>query len=164
MKGIPSGTAAAAYIAEGVRRSRFPAIEFRDGQPGRVACLVGSRWPVWMIVELVRELNGDPAEALKLIRKPAALVRMALAYADAAALARGEVDPAQALNAGRIRVRGDLSVLVAAQQMLELRRPADPHGVPLNTTLGEVYAELGLTALSREARLRAAATRARHPR
>jgi tetratricopeptide (TPR) repeat protein len=53
---------------------------------------------------------------------------------------------------------------VAAQQMLELRRPADPHGVPLNTTLGEVYAELGLTALSREARLRAAATRARHPR
>jgi hypothetical protein len=53
---------------------------------------------------------------------------------------------------------------VAAQQMLELRRAADPQGVPLNTALGEVYAELGLTALSREARLRAAATRARHPR
>jgi tetratricopeptide (TPR) repeat protein len=53
---------------------------------------------------------------------------------------------------------------VAAQQMLELRRGADPQGVPLNTALGEVYAELGLTALSREARLRAAATRARHPR
>ena len=83
MKGIPSGTAAAGYIAEGVRRSRFPAIEFRDGQPGRVAYLVGSRWPVWMIVELVRELDGDLTEAVKLIRKPAALVRMALAYADA---------------------------------------------------------------------------------
>jgi predicted Zn-dependent protease len=53
---------------------------------------------------------------------------------------------------------------VAAQQMLELRRATDPQGVPLNTALGEVYAELGLTALSREARLRAAATRARHPR
>jgi tetratricopeptide (TPR) repeat protein len=53
---------------------------------------------------------------------------------------------------------------VAAQQMLELRRGADPQGVPLNTALGEVYAELGLIALSREARLRAAATRARHPR
>ncbi len=53
---------------------------------------------------------------------------------------------------------------VAAQQMLELRRGADPQGVPLNTALGEVYAELGLTALSKEARLRAAATRARHPR
>ncbi|HXD00231.1 MAG TPA: hypothetical protein VN048_12895 [Verrucomicrobiae bacterium] len=83
MKGIPSGTAAAAYIAEGVRRSRFSAIEFRDGQPGRVAYLAGSRWPVWMIVELVRELDGNLAEAMKLIRKPAALVRMALAYADA---------------------------------------------------------------------------------
>jgi hypothetical protein len=53
---------------------------------------------------------------------------------------------------------------VAAQQMLELRRAADPQGVPLNTALGEVYAELGLLALSKEARLRAAATRARHPR
>lgn len=53
---------------------------------------------------------------------------------------------------------------VAAQQMLELRRAADPQGVPLNIALGEVYSELGLTALSREARLRAAATRARHPR
>jgi hypothetical protein len=53
---------------------------------------------------------------------------------------------------------------VAAQQMLERRRAADPHGVPLNTALGEVYAQLGLTALSREARLRAAATRARHPK
>ena len=83
LKGIPSGTAAAAYIAEGVRRSRFPAIEFRDGQPGRVAYLVGSRWPIWMIVELVRELDGNLGAAVKLIRKPAALVRMALAYADA---------------------------------------------------------------------------------
>jgi hypothetical protein len=83
MKGIASGTAAAGYIAEGVRRSRFPAIEFRDGQPGRVAYLAGSRWPIWMIVELVRELDGDSDQAIKLIRKPAALVRMALGYADA---------------------------------------------------------------------------------
>ncbi len=83
MKGIPSATAAAGYIAEGVRRSRFPALEFRDGQPGRVAYLVGSRWPVWLIVELVREFEGDLARSVKLIRKPAALVRMALAYADA---------------------------------------------------------------------------------
>jgi hypothetical protein len=83
MKGIPSGTAAAAYIIEGVRRSRFPAIEFRDGQPGRVAYLTGSRWPVWMIVEEVRESGDDLAKTAKFIRKPAALVRMALAYADA---------------------------------------------------------------------------------
>ncbi len=98
MKGIPSGTAAAAYIAEGVRRSRFPAIEFRDGQPGRVAYLVGSRWPVWMIVELVRELDGNVNEAVKLIRKPAALVRIALTYADTY---RQEIKDSETLAAGR---------------------------------------------------------------
>ena len=83
LKGIPSGTAAAAYIAEGVRRSRFPAIEFRDGQPGRVAYLVGTRWPVWLIVELAAELKGDVKAAVRYIRKPAALIHLALAYAEA---------------------------------------------------------------------------------
>jgi tetratricopeptide (TPR) repeat protein len=53
--------------------------------------------------------------------------------------------------------------LNAAQQMLELRRVADPDGVPVNTALGHVYARLGLTTLADEARGRAAATRARHP-
>lgn len=83
MKGIPAGTAAAAYISEGVRRSQFPAVEFRNGSPGRVAYLVGSRWPVWMIVQRVQELNGDLETAAAQIRKPAALVKMAQAYADA---------------------------------------------------------------------------------
>jgi hypothetical protein len=83
MKGIPAGTAAAAYISEGVRRSQFPAVEFRNGSPGRVAYLAGSRWPVWMIVHLAKELKGDPEAAAAEIRKPAALVKMALAYADA---------------------------------------------------------------------------------
>ena len=83
MKGLPAGTAAAAYIAEGVRRSQFPAVEFRNGSPGRVAYLVGSRWPVWMIIQLVRELDGDSERAATEIRKPVALVKMALAYADA---------------------------------------------------------------------------------
>jgi hypothetical protein len=83
LKGIPAGTAAAAYISEGVRRSQFPAVEFRNGSPGRVAYLAGSRWPVWMIVQLAKELNGDLEAAAAEIRKPAALVKMALAYADA---------------------------------------------------------------------------------
>ena len=41
-----------------------------------------------------------------------------LGYADAAAMARGELDPADALAAGRIRVRGDLAALVAGQDVL----------------------------------------------
>jgi putative sterol carrier protein len=69
---------------------------------------------------------SSDAEAGDLGEDDAADVTIALSYADAAALARGEVDPAQALNAGRIRVRGDLSVLVAAQQMLDAARAALP--------------------------------------
>jgi tetratricopeptide (TPR) repeat protein len=51
----------------------------------------------------------------------------------------------------------------AAQQMLELRRAADPDGVPINTALACVYAKLGLATLADEARGRVAAARARHP-
>jgi predicted Zn-dependent protease len=58
-----------------------------------------------------------------------------------------------ALKAGR---------LTAAQQMLELRRTADPDGVPLNETLASVYTQLGLPALAEQAHSRAASTRARH--
>ncbi len=48
--------------------------------------------------------------------------------------------------------------LIAAQQMLELRRGFDPDGVPLNLSLANVYDRLGLTTLSREARSRAERT------
>jgi hypothetical protein len=49
-----------------------------------------------------------------------------------------------------------------AQQMLELRRSADPYGVPVNAALAAVYAKLGLSGLADQARSRAALTRARH--
>jgi SCP-2 sterol transfer family len=48
----------------------------------------------------------------------AAAVTMLLGYDDALAMARGELEPADALAAGRIRVRGDLAALVAAQSVL----------------------------------------------
>jgi hypothetical protein len=41
-----------------------------------------------------------------------------LGYAEAVAMARGELDPADALAAGRVRVRGDLAALVAGQDVL----------------------------------------------
>jgi hypothetical protein len=47
-----------------------------------------------------------------------AKVTIVLTYADAAAIARGELDPAAALAAGRVRIRGELAVLVAGQAML----------------------------------------------
>jgi uncharacterized protein (DUF433 family) len=89
---------AAAYVREGIRRSRFPAVDFRDGAPGRVAYLTGTRWPVWMIVDLVRELGGDTAAAARHLRKPEPLVRMALAYA---AAYPAEIEACLALHAER---------------------------------------------------------------
>jgi hypothetical protein len=51
-------------------------------------------------------------------------VTIVLSYEDAVAMSKGELAPAEALNTGRIRVRGDLSVLVAAQAMLDAARSA----------------------------------------
>ena len=45
-------------------------------------------------------------------------VTVSLSYDDAAALSRGQLDPAEALGAGKVRVRGDLSVLVAGHTLL----------------------------------------------
>jgi hypothetical protein len=53
--------------------------------------------------------------------------------------------------------------LPLAQHMLEIRRSADPYGVPVNTALAAVYGRLGLPSLADQARSRAALTRARYP-
>ena len=45
-------------------------------------------------------------------------VTIVVGYADALAIARGELDPADALATGRVRVRGELAVLVAGQSVL----------------------------------------------
>jgi hypothetical protein len=50
----------------------------------------------------------------------------------------------------------------AAQQELETRRRHDPVGVPLNRTLAEIYAKLGLPAQSAEAAARARTTSEAH--
>jgi hypothetical protein len=54
----------------------------------------------------------DPDEALP------SNVTIVLHYDDALAMAAGELDPADALAAGRVRVRGELAVLVAGQSVL----------------------------------------------
>jgi putative sterol carrier protein len=64
---------------------------------------------------------------------PLPTVTIAVSYADAASLSRGELTPAEALNAGRIRVRGDLSALVAGQELLVAARSATA-GLAASTT------------------------------
>jgi hypothetical protein len=51
-------------------------------------------------------------------REERAIATIALGYADALALALGRLNPADALAAGRVRVRGDLAALVAGQEVL----------------------------------------------
>jgi len=57
-------------------------------------------------------LTLDPTSSLP------ADVTIVVAYADALAIARGELDAADALATGRVRVRGELAVLVAGQSVL----------------------------------------------
>jgi hypothetical protein len=59
-------------------------------------------------------------------------VTIVLSYEDAAAMSKGELTPAEALNAGRVRVRGDLSALAAGQQLLASARSLA--GAPPPTT------------------------------
>lgn len=49
---------------------------------------------------------------------PPVEVTVSVQFDDALALAQGELDPARLLAAGRVRVRGDLSVLVRGQELL----------------------------------------------
>jgi hypothetical protein len=64
---------------------------------------------------------------------PSPDVTIVVAYEDAAAMARGELSPADALTAGRIRVRGDLSALGATQRMLNDVRSGSAGSIPATT-------------------------------
>jgi hypothetical protein len=66
-------------------------------------------------------------------RDPGPTVTIALDYADAAALSQGGLTPAEALNAGRIRVRGDLAALAASQQVLDGARSGAEGKLPPTT-------------------------------
>lgn len=72
-------------------------------------------------LEVAEEAPDDPAPDDP--APAAADVTVFLGYADAAALSVGELGPAEAIATGRIRVRGDLSVLVAVQGALAAAAP-----------------------------------------
>jgi len=88
---------------------------------------------------VVEEVRGTPDGDVRLVLRTAdggltlellplagddvgADVTIALGYEDAAALSAGTLSAAEALTAGRIRVRGDLSVLSAGQELLVAAR------------------------------------------
>jgi hypothetical protein len=77
-------------------------------------------------------IDGDDGSG-KDGRRTSPDVTIVLGYDDAAAMSRGEVSPAEALTAGRIRVRGDLSALAATQQLLNDVRNASEGRIPPTT-------------------------------
>src|ERR1700676_1320399 len=51
--------ASARLVEEGLRRSEFGFIDFRDSAAGRQACLQGSTLAVWEVMLLVRSYKND---------------------------------------------------------------------------------------------------------
>lgn len=81
--GWTASDAGARLVEEGLRRSEFAFIDFRDTPAGRQACMQGSTLAVWEILLLVRGYNGDEAATAAHLRWPEAKVRAAIHYAEA---------------------------------------------------------------------------------
>jgi SCP-2 sterol transfer family len=90
----------------------FSVVQVITGVPGDVQAGGGD-------VHLVLTVDGGRARlALDPSGTSGGTATIVLGYAEALAMARGELDPADALAAGRVRVRGDLAALVAGQDVL----------------------------------------------
>jgi uncharacterized protein (DUF433 family) len=75
--------AGARLVEEGLRRSEFAFIDFRDTPAGRQACIQASSLAVWEIVLLLRSHQGDVAAVAKHLRWPQMKVQAAVHYAEA---------------------------------------------------------------------------------
>jgi hypothetical protein len=75
--------ASARLVEEGLRRSEFAFIDFRDSAAGRQACIQGSSLAVWEVVFLVRSYENVLTGAAKHLRWPVAKVQTAVNYAEA---------------------------------------------------------------------------------
>jgi hypothetical protein len=75
--------ASARLVEEGLRRSEFAFIDFRDSPVGRQAYMQGSTLAVWEVMLLVRSYKADTAAVAKHLRWPEAKVQAAVNYAAA---------------------------------------------------------------------------------
>jgi uncharacterized protein (DUF433 family) len=77
---LPTRTLAQRYVEEGLRMDDHPLVRFADGPAGRRARIVGTGKDVWEIIAVVRDNNGDPAEAARYLEFPLGLIQAAVAY------------------------------------------------------------------------------------
>lgn len=75
--------ASARLVEEGLRRSEFAFIDFRDSAAGRQACIQGSSLAVWEVMLLVRSYKNVLRAAAKHLQWPLAKVQAAVNYAEA---------------------------------------------------------------------------------
>lgn len=81
--GWTASDASARLVEEGLRRSEFAFIDFRDSPAGRQAYVQGSTLAVWEVLLLVRGYRGSLPAVAKHLRWPEAKVRAAVHYAEA---------------------------------------------------------------------------------
>ena len=78
----PSDTSAR-LVEEGLRRSEFAFIDFRDSPAGRQAYIQGSTLAVWEVLLVIRSYKEDVASVAKHLAWPKAKVQAAINYAEA---------------------------------------------------------------------------------
>ena len=87
--------ASARLVEEGLRRSEFAFIDFRDSAAGRQACLQGSTLAVWEVMLLVDHYRNDVPAVARHLQWPEVKVQAAANYA---AAFPEEIDEAMAEN------------------------------------------------------------------
>jgi uncharacterized protein (DUF433 family) len=75
--------ASARLVEEGLRRSEFAFIDFRDSAAGRQACIQGSSLAVWEVMLLVQSYKADIEAVAKHLKWPQAKVQATVNYANA---------------------------------------------------------------------------------
>jgi len=88
--------ASARLVEEGLRRSEFAFVDFRDSAAGRQAYIQGSTLAVWEVLLLVQSYRSDVSAVAKHLRWPEAKVQAAINYARAF---REEIERALSENA-----------------------------------------------------------------
>jgi hypothetical protein len=75
--------ASARLVEEGLRRSEFAFLDFRDSPAGRQAYIQGSTLAIWEVMLLLRSYKGNAKDVAKHLNWPEAKVRAAIHYSEA---------------------------------------------------------------------------------
>jgi hypothetical protein len=81
--GWTASDASARLVEEGLRRSEFGFIDFRDSPAGRQACLQGSTLAVWEVMLLLDSYKKDVSAVARHLKWPEVKVQAAFNYATA---------------------------------------------------------------------------------